>query len=105
MAWSRISSKVIAHPPEADAACSRRCGNGTGRSSAFIPHSVAKGKQEVLGECDAMLIDTKGHGPRTPGQTATAQDPQSMQEYTMIRSKRDAKKHAKARQRRYLKAQ
>jgi hypothetical protein len=28
-----------------------------------------------------------------------------MQEYTMIRSKRDAKQHAKARQRRYLKAQ
>jgi len=28
-----------------------------------------------------------------------------MQEYTMIRSKRDAKKHAKASKRRYLKAQ
>jgi hypothetical protein len=55
--------------------------------------------------CDAMLTDTKGHGPRTPGQTATAQDPHIMQEYTMIRSKRDAKQHAKARQRRYLQAQ
>ena len=66
---------------------------------------VAQKKQEGLGECDAMLTDTKGHGPRTPGQTATAQDPQRMQEYTMIRSKRDAKKPAKASKRRYLKAQ
>src|SRR6516164_7587574 len=32
IAWSRISSKVIAHPPYAEAACSRRCGNGTRRS-------------------------------------------------------------------------
>jgi hypothetical protein len=66
---------------------------------------VAKKKQEVLGECDAALIDAKGHGPRTPGQTATAQDLHRMQEHTMIPSKRDAKKHAKARKRRYLKAQ
>src|SRR5262249_37456310 len=31
MAWSRISSKVIAHPPDAEAACTRRCGNGKSR--------------------------------------------------------------------------
>src|SRR6516165_3852168 len=52
-----------------------------------------------------MLTGTKGHGPRTPGQTATTQAPQRMQEYTMIRSTRDAKQHAKASKRRYLKAQ
>src|SRR5215831_13712661 len=49
IAWSRISSKVIAHPLYADAACSRRCGNGTGRSGICIPHMVGKRKQEVLG--------------------------------------------------------
>src|SRR6516162_9421758 len=31
IAWFRISSKVIAHPPDAEAACSRRCGNGKSR--------------------------------------------------------------------------
>src|SRR5262247_3706113 len=100
IAWSMISSKVIAHPPEADVACSRRCGNWQGRLGVCIPQMAARRKQEVLGECDAMLIDTKGHGPRTPGQTVTAQDPQRMQEYIMIRSKRCAKKHAKPRHRR-----
>src|SRR6266581_1581946 len=53
MAWSRISSKVIAHPPFAEAAYRRRCGNGTGRSDACIPHRGNKRKQEVLGACDA----------------------------------------------------
>ena len=42
-----------ATPLDADAACKRRWGNGTGRLSAFIPHRVAKGKQEVLGARDA----------------------------------------------------
>src|SRR6266568_954547 len=55
MAWSRISSKVIAHSPYADEACRRRCGNGTGRSGVFIPHMVDKRKQEVLGGCDAAV--------------------------------------------------
>src|SRR6266566_7787022 len=55
IAWSRISSKVIAHPPYADEACRRRCGNGTGRSGVFIPHMVDKRKQEVLGACDAEV--------------------------------------------------
>src|SRR5712691_7344135 len=53
MAWSRISSKVIAHPPEADEACRRRCGNGKGRVGVCIPHMVDKRKQEVLGARDA----------------------------------------------------
>src|SRR5262244_2927564 len=53
----------MATPLEADAACTRRWGNGTGRSSAFIPPSVAKGKQEVLGARDtavASLAQTRG---------------------------------------------
>src|SRR5262245_1797940 len=49
IAWSRISSKVIAHPPEADEACRRWCGNGRGRSGVLIPHLVTKRKQQVLG--------------------------------------------------------
>src|SRR5215510_12386930 len=48
-AWSSSSSKVIAHPPYANAACRRRYGNGTGCSGAFIPHMVDQRKQEVLG--------------------------------------------------------
>ena len=35
MAWSRISSKVIAPPPYAEAACTRRCGNGKNRSGSL----------------------------------------------------------------------
>src|SRR5215831_13285057 len=45
----------MATPLDADAACTRRWGNGTGRSSACIPHSVAKGKQEVLGARDTAV--------------------------------------------------
>jgi hypothetical protein len=48
IAWSRISSKVIAHPPYADEACKRRCGNGTGLSGVCIPHMADRKKQEVL---------------------------------------------------------
>src|SRR5213596_696285 len=55
IAWSRISSKVIAHPPYADAACRRRCGNWQGRSGVCIPHMVDKRKQEVLGAHDAEV--------------------------------------------------
>src|SRR4029434_7459019 len=47
IAWSRISSKVIAHPPEADEACRRRCGNWQGHTGVCIPHMVDKRKQEV----------------------------------------------------------
>jgi hypothetical protein len=53
---------------------------------------VAKKKQEVLGNRDAVLTDAKGHGPRMPGQATTAQDPHRMQEYTMISSTRGAKR-------------
>src|SRR5215831_9882414 len=56
IAWSRISSKVIAHPPYADAACRRRCGNGTGCSGAFIPHMVDQRKPQVLGVHDADVM-------------------------------------------------
>src|SRR5262249_1768399 len=37
IAWSRISSKVIAHPPYTNEACRRRCGNGKSRLDAYIP--------------------------------------------------------------------
>src|SRR5882724_4720489 len=50
IAWSRISSKGITHPPYTNAACRRRRGNGTSRLGACIPHMVDKRKQEVLGE-------------------------------------------------------
>src|SRR5215831_8483282 len=76
IAWSRISSKVIAHPPYVDAACRRRCGNGTGRSGAFIPHRVGKRKQEVLGVHDAEVTPpsqthTKSRGALCPQGTET----------------------------------
>src|SRR5215470_1945722 len=94
-AWSRISSNVIAHPPEAEAACRRRCGNGKSRPGACIPHTVDKRKQEV-GACvtERALV-----------QTSTTQDPHDTKECTMSPTQRDAKKQAKARKRRYLKAQ
>ena len=109
IAWSRISSKVIAHPPEADAACSRRCGNGRGRAGVLIPHMVSKGKRKswerVTQRC-TPLSQTRGGmchvrlGRLPPQKTHT-----SMQEHTMSPAKRDAKKHAKARHRRRLQAQ
>src|SRR6266705_1838802 len=63
IAWSRISSKVIAYPPSADAACKRRCGNLPGLSGAFIPQMVDRRKQEVLEARDAAvtpLAQTRG---------------------------------------------
>src|SRR5262245_35431669 len=48
IAWSRISSKVIATPLYADAACRRQCEHGKGCAGTFIPHMVIRGKQEVL---------------------------------------------------------
>src|SRR6516164_11731083 len=42
IAWSRISSKVIAHPPYAEAACTRRCGNGKRRSGSLYRRWVTK---------------------------------------------------------------
>src|SRR5215510_4286610 len=56
IAWSRISSKVIAHPPYADAAYKRRCRNKTGRSDPCIPHIVDKRKQAVLEAHDAEVM-------------------------------------------------
>src|SRR5215813_834875 len=49
IAWSRISSKVIAHPPKPTATCRRRWRNWRGRSGACLPHMVAKRKPERLG--------------------------------------------------------
>src|SRR5215471_18287857 len=42
IAWSRISSKVIAHPPYADTACSRRYGNWQSRSGSLYRRWVTK---------------------------------------------------------------
>src|SRR5262244_3572418 len=76
IAWSRISSKVIAHPPYADEGCRRQCENWQGRSGAFIPHVVDKRKQEVLGVRDAAMMPlsrTLGeYGSRALGQTIIA---------------------------------
>src|SRR2546423_618250 len=56
IAWSRISSKVIATTPlYADAACRRRCEHGKGYPGTFIPHLVDRRKQEVLGARDAAV--------------------------------------------------
>src|SRR2546422_6222930 len=72
IAWSRISSKVIATPLYADAACRRRCEHGKGYSGTFIPHMVDRRKQEVLGARDAAVtpclqtqggVCLAGHGP------------------------------------------
>src|SRR5215471_501744 len=63
IAWSRISSKVIANPPSIEVACSRRCGNATDRSDVCIPQMVDRRKQEVLGARDAavtLLSQTRG---------------------------------------------
>src|SRR6516164_6077870 len=42
IAWSRISSKVITHPPSAEAACSRRCKHRQSRSSSLYRRWVTK---------------------------------------------------------------
>src|SRR5574341_1122383 len=68
IAWSRISSKVMAHPPCADAVCRRRCGKEQGRSDAFIPHMVDQRKQEVL-EAHAARMFPHGFGRILLGQS------------------------------------
>src|SRR4051812_879660 len=79
IAWSRISSKVIVHPPYAEAACSRRCAHRQSRSDVCIPHMVDRRKQEVLGVRDAAvtpLSQTRGgYVSRALGQTVIATDP------------------------------
>src|SRR4029450_8272363 len=55
IAWSRISSKVIAHPPYADGAYRRRCRNKPSCSRPCIPHIVDKRKQEVREAHDAEV--------------------------------------------------
>src|SRR5215470_305150 len=64
MAWSRISSKVIAHPPEANVADRRRCGNWQGHIGVCIPHMVDKRKQEVL---EARDTDVTAYAPTRGG--------------------------------------
>src|SRR2546422_7888544 len=57
--WSRISSKVIAHPPYTNKVCRRWYENRKGYSGAFIPHIVDKRKQEVLREV-TLFPQTRG---------------------------------------------
>src|SRR5215471_9631915 len=71
IAWSRISSKVIAHPPYTNKACRRRCGNGKSRLGACIPHMVDKRKQEVLGEGIDRAWSTVGPWRAEAGATPT----------------------------------
>src|SRR5713101_8496447 len=108
IAWSRISSKVIAYPPSADAACRRRCGNWQGRSGVCIPHMADRRKQEALGARDAAVTPfsqtREGDVSRALGHTAPSIDPHGAQEHTMSPRTRDAKQHAKTRRRRYRKA-
>src|SRR5262245_8206096 len=78
MAWSRISSKVIAHPPEADEACSRRCGNRKSRSDVCIPHMIDKRKQAILGARDAEVTPfSQTPGDMCHGRLGRQQSPQT----------------------------
>jgi hypothetical protein len=52
-----------------------------------------------------VLTDARGYVSQTLGQTATAKDPHSLEEWTMTPTTRSVKKPAKARQRRHLTAQ
>ena len=99
--WSRISPKVSAHPPYADAACRRRCGNGNGRSGVFISHMVDERKQKVLRVRDAAvtpLSQMRGGMYHVHLGRAQLPSPHRSQECPMSPRQRDAKPHAKARQ-------
>src|SRR5262249_48081212 len=105
IAWSRISSKVIVHPPEA---CRRRCGNWQGRLGVCIPQMAARRKREVRGarrSRDAALTATREEVSRVRGYPSRGIDPHEIQEHTMSPHKRDAKHHTKAKRRRYRTAQ
>src|SRR5215472_3933997 len=89
IAWSRISSKVIAHPPYTNEVCRRRCGNGTSHLGGMlgIPHMGDKRKQEVLGSTcrrgNADLTDTRGRVSCMLGQIPTSTDPRRSRECTI----------------------
>src|SRR5262245_56111454 len=101
IAWSRISSKVIANPPSTDAACRRRGGNWRGCSGAFLPHMVDKKKQEILGARDVAVTPLSqmrgGDVSRVRGHPSPGIDPHEVQEHTMSPHKQDAKQYTKAR--------
>src|SRR5687768_5397718 len=91
IAWSRISSNVIANPPSPCKADRRRCGHCGGRQDPFVPHTLDKRKQEVLGARDACTSlnrkspiwsegahdDSQQTIRRKPGQSQTAPVAQS----------------------------
>src|SRR5262245_65995100 len=61
IAWSRISSKVIANPPSPCKVYKRRCGHCGGHQDTFVPHLIDKRKQEVLGAHDVCTsLNRKG---------------------------------------------
>src|SRR6266545_7835189 len=109
IAWSRSSSKVIADPPPASEAFRIQGREWEYLLGPFVSQSAGKGKQEVrqrVVQRRPVLPDGWG-GPlsRALVHTATTKDPNRAKDLTMPPRKRAANKHAKARQRRRLKAQ
>src|SRR5262245_18846087 len=106
IAWSRISSKVIAIPPYVEAACTRLCGNGQSRSDVCIPHMVDQRKQEVLGAryTESMPCAQRPKGLYHERLDCLPLPPHGSQEGAMSPYTRHLKQHAKAKQRRRLTA-
>src|SRR5215472_8580658 len=98
IAWSRISSKVIAHPPYADEAYRRPRGHWSSRADALIPYRGDKRKQEALERArhrdNAVLTDARRHVLQTLGQTVTPKDPHSAKDLPMSPTTRYANKQA-----------
>ena len=93
VAWSRISSKVIAHLPLP----MRRTEDGVDMGQAVRAHLYAQScqKKEVLGECDAMLMDkgawttdawADGNRPRPTENAGVHHDPQQTRRQTTRQS-------------------
>src|SRR5262245_30257608 len=56
IAWSRISSKVIAYPPYANEACSRRCEPGKNQSGSLYRFWVTKESRKSWEVSDAEVL-------------------------------------------------
>src|SRR4051794_37275222 len=73
IAWSRISSKVIAHPPYTNAACRRQCGNGKAVWAHVYRIWLTKESRKSM---PCMLIASKGilrHWPAVEARTSSPQ--------------------------------
>src|SRR6516162_3554281 len=76
IAWSRISSKVIAHPPYAEAACTRRCGNGKSRLGSLYRTWMTKESRRP-GRASRRRATGRADGagdPRAASRPPTRQD-------------------------------